>query len=282
MAELLPALPCLGKQRQRLFQIPLAQALKDQLKFHGVEFLGFHQHLLADADLAEIVQQAGVADLPQLPLREEGLAVGSVGCAVDSLRESHRQVRHPARMARGHGITAFNGGHGSVDEAFDEQLDLLPQRRVLHRDARLAREALRQVLMFLLEGHHAPPLPFFPHAIDELQHAEDLALVVRHGHHQHALGVIDALPVEGVRKTVGRGLGYLVDVRDVQGLAGGRHETREGRGGDGHPEAVVGQIQGRVLGVGENQFLALVIHQVERPRLGPQQLAQRGHVVGRR
>ena len=46
------------------------EALQDHLALVLVELLGLDQHVLAHADLAEVVQQRGVLDLLQLVERD--------------------------------------------------------------------------------------------------------------------------------------------------------------------------------------------------------------------
>ena len=73
--------------------------LRDHLEVPRVELLGLHQHLFADAHLAEVVEQRGVADRLHLVGREADLAEGAGVGAVRRRGQRHRQVRHPEGMA---------------------------------------------------------------------------------------------------------------------------------------------------------------------------------------
>src|SRR5439155_5906443 len=87
----LPGVPRLERSHERLVVLPLVRpeelgtlppkfplggtphemvALLDELELQGIELLGLDQHLLPYADLAEIVEQPGVADLLDLLPRE--------------------------------------------------------------------------------------------------------------------------------------------------------------------------------------------------------------------
>src|SRR5207244_11934575 len=76
-------------------------ALLDQLEMLGVELLGLDEYLFPHADLAEIVEQRGVADLLHLVRREVHLSVRPRGHAINGLREADRQVRDAEGMAGG-------------------------------------------------------------------------------------------------------------------------------------------------------------------------------------
>ena len=93
------------------------------------------------------MEQARIADLPQLPLREDQAAIGAVGRGIDRLGQPHGEVGHPARMAAGHGIPGLDGRHRGRHEALEQLLDLLAQLGVLHGHGRLPRQALGQVLV---------------------------------------------------------------------------------------------------------------------------------------
>ena len=66
--------------------IEVGEAMPDQVEVVRVELLLLHQHLLADADLAEVVQQAGVAQLAQLLAREGDVAIRPARQPIHRLR----------------------------------------------------------------------------------------------------------------------------------------------------------------------------------------------------
>ena len=55
--------------------IEIRESMADDLEILRVELLLLHQHLLAHADFAEVVQQAGVAQLAELFAREADVAI---------------------------------------------------------------------------------------------------------------------------------------------------------------------------------------------------------------
>src|SRR5438445_13794363 len=74
LQELRPAPPELALRRAPEERV----ALPDERQVLGVQLLRLHQDLLAHADLAEIVEQPGVADLPQLLAGERHVPEGAV------------------------------------------------------------------------------------------------------------------------------------------------------------------------------------------------------------
>src|SRR5207249_7409507 len=75
-------------------------ALADPIELSREELLGLHEHLLADADLAEVVQQGGVAKLRHLLGAEAPLAVGPRAAAVHHLRETDGEIGDAEGVAR--------------------------------------------------------------------------------------------------------------------------------------------------------------------------------------
>src|SRR5258708_12279906 len=71
--------------------VPLAQ----QAERGRIQLLRLDQYLLAHADLTEIVQQAGVADLLQLLAREVDAAERPVAGAIHDLGQLPRLLAHP-------------------------------------------------------------------------------------------------------------------------------------------------------------------------------------------
>jgi len=74
-------------------------ALADAVELAGQELLRLHEHLLAHADLAEIVQEGGVAELGHLLGAETRGAIGPGLRTVDRRGETHREVGDAGRMA---------------------------------------------------------------------------------------------------------------------------------------------------------------------------------------
>src|SRR5262245_13631862 len=79
-------------------------ALPNEVELTRRELLGFHQHLLAHAHLAEIVEQGRVADLSHLVRREPDVAEGAAVSAVHRGWERDGEVGDAERVARGGGV----------------------------------------------------------------------------------------------------------------------------------------------------------------------------------
>ncbi len=254
-----------------MFLLALTHPLEDQFQSLGLQLLRFDQHLLPNADLAEIVEQAGIAQFPELAIREPQVAEGATGRGVDGFGKAHREGRHPARMARGHGVPLLDGRDRGVHEPLEEPLDVLPEPGVLDGHPRLPRQTLGQPHMLRLEGHGRLVLLIQP--VDELKHTQHLAFGVHQGHGKHGNGAVAGLAVETVVESVGRGIRNAVDILDVERLADRSHIARHGGRADGHAETVVGQAHLGVLGVCEKQFLGARIlhHQIDGTGLRSQE-----------
>ena len=192
-----------GAEQAAVPQRPqLAEAGLDRQGLLGIEARGLAQHALGHADLAEVVKQRRVGELPELELGE---AVGREhGAAVPVRRkgESQRVVRDAPRMAAGRGIARFDRGHARLDEAVEHALDLGLEARALERAGRAAGQHDHQVEVGLAERRLAGPVVDQDHAHgstrtvqghrhgrgDPLLHqarverAETLARPVEHGH----------------------------------------------------------------------------------------------------
>ena len=66
------------------------QPMADQLEIGGIQFFLLDEHFLTDADLPEVVQQSGVAELAQLIAREAQVAVASMSAAIDGFCQADR------------------------------------------------------------------------------------------------------------------------------------------------------------------------------------------------
>ena len=162
----------------------IGQTQADDLELPIVELLGLDQHLLAHADLAEVVQHARVFDLAQIVAREVHGSERPVGDGVHLLGQGHAQGGHAPRMAGGGRIARLDRGDRGVDEALEQSPDLVVEDRVLQRHARLRRQRQRHLLGALVERDHAlleirrrgQHLAGPAFLVDELDDADDLAL----------------------------------------------------------------------------------------------------------
>ncbi len=133
----------------RLQQIVEARPHRRQLV--RVELLGLHQDLLANPDLAEVVQERRVLELLQLPSREAGVGVGAGVHRVHDLGEPTREHADPKRVTAGGRIALLDRLHARADEALEDALDLVVEERVLQGDARLGGQRLQELLLALAE-----------------------------------------------------------------------------------------------------------------------------------
>jgi hypothetical protein len=95
------------------------EALEHAVELAVVQLLGLDQDLLADADLAEVVEEAGVLDLPQLLRREADVAEGGQVAAVDDLGEGDGEVGDPLAVAAGGRVALLDGRDAGSHEAFE-------------------------------------------------------------------------------------------------------------------------------------------------------------------
>ena len=158
-----PVHPFPGEALEALLHQPVEHRLLDvaeaqlhQVHLLRVELLRLHEHVLAHADLAEIVQEARVADLLQVLRGEVGVPVHPAAHPVHGLRQGYRVDRHPVGMAGGGGVPGLDCLHRCLDEAFEQGLDLLVEPVVLQGDRRLGRQGAHHGLDVVAEGHHAP------------------------------------------------------------------------------------------------------------------------------
>ncbi len=226
-----PLEPVLGAAQDEVVAVP------DQLEVGGIELVGLDQDLLPDADLAEIVQQAGVAELPHLLGREPDHRVGPVAGPVHRLGQADRHRGHPLGMARRGWVALLDGRHRRADEALEQPLDGFVELAVLDRDGRLPRQRLDQLHRVRAEGDDlAGGLRRIVEdgggvalAVDQLQHADYVALVILHRDDEHRLGAVAVPLVERPVERVGDVAGQHVDVVDDQGLALGGGVARQRR-----------------------------------------------------
>src|ERR1041384_974216 len=96
----------------------------------GIELLRLDQHLLAHADLAEIVEQGGVADLLQLLARELHQSVGAVRRAIDDLGETDRHAGDSARVTVRGRVALLDRVDRCQHEPLEQPFDVLVQAAV--------------------------------------------------------------------------------------------------------------------------------------------------------
>ena len=178
--------------------------MADALEVGRVELFRFHQHVLAHADLAEVVQEAGVAQLAQLLRGEAHVAEAAAVGAIDRLGQPHREVGHAERVAEGGGVARLDRGDGGLHEAVEELADAVVEAPVGQRHRGLRGQRAGQPHVAVAVGAHVL-LGFLGRAqrpaalglaVDELQGADDLALRRAHRYHQHGLRAVPGVLVE--------------------------------------------------------------------------------------
>ena len=183
------------------------------------------------------MEQPGIADLTNLLAREHHVAIRAVIDAIDHVREAHGHVGDAAGMSEGRRVALFDRVHRGLHESLEQLLDLLVQPAVLDCNRCLPGERRHQLHRALRVGHdlvlhvgrlreHGVGVAL---AVDELQDADDLFLVILHRDHEHRLRPIPVALVERAVDAVldiGR---QEVCVVDHQRLARHRSVAREAR-----------------------------------------------------
>ena len=128
-------------------------------------------------------------------------------------------------MAAGVGGLFVDGGVDELDEGFEQFFQLGNELPVGQGDGRLGGQGFGQALVRIGEGPHFTADGIL--GVDQLQDADDLVLVVLHGHREKGLGAVAGAGVEGpgageveALRRVGVG---DVDRLQVEGAVGGHH-----------------------------------------------------------
>ena len=150
------------------------EAGPDELELVREELVRLHEDVLAHADLAEVVQERGVAELLEGGGIEADAPEVGGRRLLDRAGEAAGEERHPAGVAGGGRVPLLDRDHRRLHEPLEEPLDLRVQERVLDRGRRRPRERSEQLLVLGGEGA-VPP-------VQRLEHADDLALRVPHRH----------------------------------------------------------------------------------------------------
>ena len=205
--------------------------LADQLEALRQELLGLDEHVLAHADFTEVVQERGIADLADLIGGEMQVAERSADRARGGLGDGHRQIGNPERVPGGGGVARLDGGDRSIDEALEEHAHAFVQPAVVERDRRLRGERGGEADEALGVGQHLA-LDLFGRgkalcpitlAVDQLEDPDDVARRRPHRHHQHGLGPVAGMPVEGRVDVIAGVARRLVGVGEVNALSCQRH-----------------------------------------------------------
>src|SRR5207245_6290946 len=99
-------------------------------------------------DLAEVVQQACVAQLLELLFGQANFAVRAGGDLGHRVRQTTRQLLHPARVTGRGRVSLLDRGHARLHEAVEQRLDRIEQGLVVDGDCGLARYRLDHLQVF--------------------------------------------------------------------------------------------------------------------------------------
>ena len=258
-------------------------ALADPFELAGKELLGLHQHLLADADLAEVVQQGGVAELRHLLGAEAPVAVGPRAAAIHDLRQTDGEIGDAEGVARRRRVARLDRDDRGLHEPLEEPADRLDQVAVVDGDGRLRGERAGELLVALAVPLHRPlglldrreRPPEVRLAVDELEHADGLALRGAHRHHQHRLGAVAGLLVERA-VDVERHAGWrVVRVRQVEDLAAQRDVSGDALARQRQVRLAERDLHRVVLGQHEDKRsrpVGRLVHEIERARVAARDL----------
>jgi hypothetical protein len=114
------------------FREPPPQPFLDHAHPVGGQAFALLQHGLGDAHLAEVVQEARVAELPQLGTGEGDVLERPLAGAVHGQGGAQGELGHAARMARGDGVALVDRDGDGVHHALKEGFDPPVERGVLH------------------------------------------------------------------------------------------------------------------------------------------------------
>src|SRR5690348_16260547 len=101
------------------------EAVPDELEIPGIQLLLLDENLLSHADLAEVVQEAGVAQLAKLLACEREPAIRADSATAHRLGQAHGERRDPAGVTGSCRVSLFDGRYRRGHEAFEESLDVL-------------------------------------------------------------------------------------------------------------------------------------------------------------
>ena len=139
---------------------------------------------------------------------------------VDGFGDAHGQVHHAVDVALGVGALGVDGGGDGLHEGVQQGLEPVDELGVGQGHGGLGGQGAHGLQPLLGEAHHLPGVLVL--GVQELQHADDLVLVVLHGHDQHGLGAVARGLVVAARAGEVEAL-RAVHVVDVDVLAGQGH-----------------------------------------------------------
>src|SRR5207237_921962 len=121
------------------------EAAADHVELVREELLRLEEHLFADADLAEVVEERRVLELAEIVAGPGDALVGPGVAALDRAREADREIRDAARVTARRRIALLDRLDARAHEALQHVLYLGVEDRVLERDAGLRRQRAQEV-----------------------------------------------------------------------------------------------------------------------------------------
>ena len=233
----------------------VAKAIFDQLQLVRLQLLGLGQHVLAHADLAEIVQQRGVAKFTQFVPAEADVAQPGAVDTIDRDRQALGKTGDAEGMAGGDRIARLDGLHRGADETFEQLFDIGVENAVLQGHTGLSGQRHGHALILGIEGSYVQVHRFLvrqPHlrivlAVDELEHTDDFISLVGQRQGQQRARVITTGAVETRIELVRSARVDGVDIVDDQDLAATGDIAGDAVLAGGYLLRILGIACGRIL-----------------------------------
>jgi hypothetical protein len=163
--------------------------------------------VLANADLAEVMQHSGIPKFFQLVRVESNTGIQARIGLGDSFRQPTRETRHTLAVPAGGGIPTFNGLHTGGNKSFEQAMNFLVEIGIFDGDTNLMTECNEIIELVLAER--------FPiYVIDCLEHTQKVAMS-RDGHTDHITRNKSAGFIHMAEET-----DIVLDIVDDNGLSG--------------------------------------------------------------
>ena len=171
---------------------------------------GLVHHMHGGGDLAAVVQQTRHLELVPVALGHVKTCQRPLLRRMRCFSQHHREGRHALAMPAGVGRLFVNRQVDEVDEVderFKQPLQLGDEQAVGERDGCLGCQRFGQALVGLREGNDGARLRVA--RVDELQHTDQLPVVVLHRHRQEGLRAVTRSLVKGPRARKVEALGAV-------------------------------------------------------------------------
>ena len=182
---------------------------------NGLQLGRLVHHMHRRGDLAAIVQQAGHLQLVAVALGHDKGGQRPVGGGMRRLGQHHGQCGHALAVAAGVGRLFVDGQVDEVHEGLEQALQLRDQEPIAQRDRRLRGQRLGQAAVLLRKSAHGARGRVY--GIDQLQHADQLTVVVAQRHGEKGARAVARAQVKGP----GAGkveLGTVIGIGNAHGM----------------------------------------------------------------